>query len=249
MKGEMNLLMNIQVLIIDDEIISLENSKQKISLYVPIENIHVATNSIEVMRILKSKPIDMAFIDLEMPGTDGFTIANYVKETQPKAKFAFLTGHAEMGAKSYDYDALDFLCKPVDVLRLKKTFEKYEKTLSTGNVSNQIAIETSNGFVLVSPNDIRYIAKENRKVVIYCENAEYVVKSSLDEMETIFSDFNLYRVHQSYLVPLKNIVSIEQSNFGNTYIATLSDESKIPVSRWKYASLRKYLQTNGVTFI
>lgn len=242
--------MPVQVLIIDDDPVSLENSRQKIALFTAEENICTAMDSVEVMRILKSKPVDLVFIDLEMPDTDGFAIADFIQQAQPKAKYVFLTGHTEMGAKSYDYEPLDFLCKPVDTLRLKKTFDRFENLrTSSGFSKKQVAIESNNGFVLVSPADIRYIARESRKVIIHCKGKDYVVKSSLDEMETVFSDFDLYRVHQSYLVPIQNISSVMQADFGNTYSATLKDGTQIPVSRWKYAALREHLFSGGVQFV
>ncbi len=108
--------------------------------------------------------MDLVFIDREMPDTDGFSIADYVRDIQPKAKCVFLTGHTELGAKSYEYEPLDFLCKPVDILRLRKTFDRYERTRSAGGpATEQIGIESTTGFVLLSPADILYITRENRK--------------------------------------------------------------------------------------
>lgn len=120
----------IQVLIVDDEPICLEQSRQKIALYVGEEHICTAQNAVEVMEILRNTAVDLAFVDVEMPDTDGFSIIEYLRSTQPGAKSVFLTGHTELGAKSYDYEPLDFLCKPLDTLRLKKTFERFERSRS-----------------------------------------------------------------------------------------------------------------------
>lgn len=240
----------IQILIVDDDPISLEQSRQKIALYAGGGQIHTARNGMEVMEVLRDTAIDLAFVDVEMPDTDGFSVVNYIRETQPRAKYVFLTGHAELGAKSYDYEPLDFLCKPLDALRLKKTFERFEHSRSQNRYArDQVAVEGANGFVLISPADILYIARENRKAVIHCKTESHTVKYSLDELEAIFSDFGLFRIHQSYLVPLDRIARVMKAEFGKTYSATLTDGTQVPVSRGKYGQLREYLAGEGIQFL
>ena len=238
------------ILLVDDEPASMEQSRKMISLYAEEDHIHAASNSVEVMRILQSIPIDLAFVDIEMPDNDGFTIAGYIQSTQPKAKYVFLTGHTELGAKSYDYEPLDFLCKPVNVLRLQKTFQRFEKVVAQDrNAIDQIAIESTGGFVLIAPSEILYITRESRKVVIHCENQSYTVPNSLDEVELIFSEFNLFRCHQSYLVSLSHVASVAPASFGRTYCAVLRNGERVPVSRAKYAVMQERMKAYGVQFL
>lgn len=238
------------ILIIDDEPVSMEQSRQMVSLYVDPDSIHTASNSVEVMRILQSVPIDLAFVDIEMPDNDGFTIAGYIQSAQPKASYVFLTGHTELGAKSYDYEPLDFLCKPLNALRLQKTFQRFEKSRPRSRaLLEQIAVESASGFVLVSPAEIIYITRESRKTVLYCQKQRYTVKTSLDELELIFSDYDLFRCHQSYLISLHQVAGVTHSDFGRTYWAVLKSGQRIPVSRGKYAAIQEKLRENGVQFL
>lgn len=242
--------MQINILLVDDEPDSMEQSREMIALYADSRRIYSASNSVEVMRVLQSVPIDLAFVDIEMPDNDGFTIAGYIQSTQPRAKYVFLTGHTELGAKSYDYEPLDFLCKPVNALRLQKTFQRFEKSRAPGrNAMEQIAIESTAGFVLVSPAEILYVTRENRKIVVYCEKQSYTVKNSLDELELIFSEYGLFRCHQSYLVSLRHVAGAAQSDFGRTYWAVLKSGQRVPVSRGKYAALQARLRDCGVQFL
>lgn len=242
--------MRVNVLVIDDDPVALEQSRQKISIYAEPEKIYTAENVVEVMRLLQSIPMDLVFIDVEMPDADGFAIADYLSSAQPKASYVFLTGHTEMGAKSYDYEPLDFLCKPVSVLRLEKTFERFKKSrMANRSGREQIAVECTTGFVLIAPSDIWYITRESRKTVLYCREERYEVKNSLDELELIFADFPLFRCHQSYLVALPKVTGVTQASFGRTYWAALEDGRRIPVSRGKYAALRERLQKEGTYFL
>lgn len=238
------------VLLVDDEPASMEQSRKMLLLYAEEQRIYSACNSVEVMRVLQSVPIDLAFVDIEMPDNDGFTIAGYIQDTQPRAKYVFLTGYTELGAKSYDYEPLDFLCKPVNAIRLQKTFQRFEKARSqAGNSIDQIAIESTSGFVLISPAEIMYVTRENRKIVVYCEKQSYTVKNSLDELELIFSEYGLFRCHQSYLVSLYDVTGVTQSDFGRTYWAVLRNGQRVPVSRGKYAAMQARLRERGVQFL
>lgn len=242
--------LRINVLIVDDDPVSLEQSRETVLLFVPAEKVYTAVNSVEVMRILQSVPIDLAFVDIEMADTDGFAMAGYIQSAQPRARYAFLTGHTELGAKSYDYEPLDFLCKPVNPLRLKKTFERFEKSRAPRHGSNeQIAIETTAGFVLISPADVLYVTRESRKTVIVCNTQRYLVKNPLEELELIFGEFDLFRCHQSYLVSLPHISSAVQADFGRTYWAILDNGNRVPVSRNRYADMRRRLGEYGVHFL
>ena len=147
----------IHVLLLDDEPASLEASGRKIAMYVPEDHIHMARTAMEAMQMLKTQPIALAFLDVEMPETNGFSVAEFLHTSYPEVRYVFLTGHAEMGAKSYDYEPLDFLCKPLDVVRLQKTFERFERTVQTPPSHSKIAVATASGFVLMDPADILYL--------------------------------------------------------------------------------------------
>ena len=238
------------VLVIDDDPVALEQSRSKIALYVPPEKIFTAENAVEVMRILKSVPVDLVFIDMELPDTDGFSLADYVSAAQPKAKYVFLTGHVELGAKSYEYEPLDFLCKPLDVLRLQKTFDRYERSRSPGRYTKeQIALESTSGFMLISPADVLYITRESRKTVICCAGGSHTAANTLDELELIFSDYGFFRCHQSYLISLAHVTGIKKSEFGKTYTATLDNGAQVAVSRHRYAPLKERLSEYGTQFV
>ena len=241
---------DLHVLLLDDEPVSLEHSKAALCSFVPEANIFGAHSAVEAMGILKEQSIEMAFLDLEMPDTDGFSVAEYIHSAYPQIKVVFLTGHVEMGAKSFDYEPFDFLGKPVDVMRLQKTLKRYEAAMSdAGGKKELVAVDTGTGLVLLQPEDIVYIAKEHRRTVIHCAGKNYTVQYSLEEMERIFGDYGLFRTHQSFLVPLSKIVSVQLADFGKTYTVRLVDGSQVPMSRIQYSKLRGHLTARGIRIL
>lgn len=245
--------MSPNILIVDDDENSLRLSLTAMEALTDPARIHCARTAAETMVALAAEKIDLVFLDIDMPDTSGFSIADYLRQNYPQIKYVFLTGYVDFAARSYDYEPLDFLTKPIDLMRLRKTLERYESRSQQQGADysrERIAVETSIGFVLLSPSEISYAGKEHRAVKLYRTGGEeYVVRHSLDELESIFSDFGFFRIHQSYLASLSNIISVQPSRFGKTYEAVLSDQTRLPVSRDKYQKLRSFLISKGIQFI
>lgn len=242
----------IRTLIVDDDENSLHFSRSTMEQLVEPGCIHCAQTAAETMRILTEQPIDLVFLDINMLDTNGFSIADYIRQHFPQVKYVFLTGHVDYAAQGYDYEPLDFLTKPVDIMRLQKTLERYEaQSQQSRDISKErVVVDTKEGFVLISPSEIVYMTTEHRMVKVCCQDGqEYFVHHTLDEMEDIFSEYGFFRTHQSYLAPLSAIVAVRSSRFGKTYEAVLSCGAHIPVSRDKYQKLRNYLVSRGVQFI
>lgn len=241
---------DLRVLVLDDEPVSMEQSRAALMAFLPEENIYCAASIVEAMGILGFHPVEIVFLDIEMPDTDGFSVAEYIHSSYPHVKVVFLTGHVELGAKSFDYEPFDFLGKPIDVMRLRKTLSRFEASTQDSAFSRElVAVSTGAGLVMLSPSDILYIAKEKRRTVIHCASQDYAVQYSLEEMEAIFSDYGLFRTHQSFLVPLSKIISIQSAEFGKTYVATLSGGVQVPVSRIQFSKLRGHLTAQGIRIL
>lgn len=232
---------NLNVLLLDDEPGSLACSQLALAHFVPRESIFCADTVEQAVEILQSQSIQMAFLDVELTHSNGFALCDYIHQNYPQIAVVILTGHVDLGAQSYDYQPFDFLTKPVDLLRMEKTFRRYRQR-QAGAESRRVMIESGPGFILVDPRDILYIVKEGSACQVHCVGGEqYRVSHSLDRLETMLAGYDFFRTHQSYLVPVSRIQQVQSTRFGNTYEARLDDGSSVPVSRNKYAKLKEYI--------
>ena len=156
-----------EVLLLDDEEASLELSRQAIARYISDQSIYLATTVEEAIDILQERQIGLAFLDVELKSSDGFSFCQYIHQKYPKVKVVILTGHVDFGAKSYDYEPFDFLVKPVDLLRLERTFSRFAKRKKEENAS-RLVIETSTGFAMLNMYEIIYIAKNGNICEVHC---------------------------------------------------------------------------------
>lgn len=237
------------VLLVDDQPVAAQNSIEALRHYVAKEKICFVSNGAEARKLLDTGQFELVFLDIDMPDDSGFSIAAYIDRMEKKVPYVFLTGYANFAAESYDYEPLDFLTKPVDVRRMGKTFERLEKKQQGGD-PGKIAVRSGQEYVFVNPFQIRYICKEKRKIWIRCKNGEeYQIYSSMEELEAIFADYGFFRCHQSFLIGVSSIKKMGASLFGQTYEAVLDDGTVVPVSRSKYAKLKKILEEKGVFFV
>lgn len=235
-----------QVLLLDDEQAPLELSRRAIARHVPEDAIHTAGTVEEAMDILAAKPIGLAFLDVELKSGDGFTLCQYIHRQYPAVTVVFLTGHVDFGAKSYDYEPFDFLVKPVDALRLERTFSRFLQ-MQKEKDGGRLMIETNAGFVLLETSDVLYISKRGNNCHVHClSGQEHRVSCTLDKLEGMLEGKGFFRTHQSFLVPIARIRQVRATRFGNSYEACLDGDTTVPVSRNKYAPLKEFLLRGSV---
>ena len=237
------------ILLVDDQEIPAQESIRSLEHFVPRECIHYVSSAAEAMDYLRERGADLVFLDIDMPGTSGFSLAEYMTMHHKEVPYVFLTGYANFAAKSYDYEPVDFLTKPIDLVRLRKTFERLDKT-ETKPESGRIALHTKQGYMLIDPRNILHISKVRRKVQLVCKDGrQLTVNNALEELEVILSDWGFFRCHQSYLIRLEDIQEIVPNSFGQTYDAVLANGVTVPISRSKTQALREALQNQGVRFL
>lgn len=244
----------LSVLVIDDDEISLEATKEALGYYIPKEKIFCTTDMKSAILILKSEAINLILLDIEMKINNGFEVAQFLKREYPGIPFIFLTGHTQFALEGYAYAPLDFLTKPVNLLRLKEALEKASeknKANAAASGGKKIGINVEGGFTLLNIDEIIYIEKKMRKVYIYSKNGElHITRYTMEQLQNIFEEFDFFRTHQSFLVPIKQISNVEIDEFRNSYIIHLKDSNvTVPLSRNKYGEFKETLKAKGIRFV
>lgn len=238
-----------KILLVDDQPTAAQASIDALTNFVSKDQILYASTAAQAIQILDSTPLAAAFLDIDMPDTKNFSLAKYIDQKHKGLPYVFLTGYANFAAESYDYEPLDFLTKPIDVVRLEKTFARLAQKKEE-IPSGKIAIRSKNDYILVDPQEISYIFRNQRKSQINCLDGKTLfVSATIEELELIFEDYNFFRCHKSYLIPCGQIVQVRSGQYGRTYEAVLTDDSVIPISRNRYPALREKLERLGVRFL
>lgn len=246
----MNLQINI--LLVDDESLCLDSTKASLSKFSYANVVGAASSAEEAINILQKYEVDLVFLDIEMKDTNGFELAKHINSIYPNTMIIFLTGHTSFALTGYEYQPVDFLIKPVNILRLEQALIRVKnlKYNIKEKKETKIGINIEGGFEIINVNDICYIEKIGRKVYIVCESGEkFNSRDSLQKLENIFGNYGFYRSHQSFLVPIEKIKSIQVDEFKRSYTLKLDNvKEKLPLSRDKYNEVKELLLKKGMKF-
>ncbi len=234
------------VFIIDDERLARQELREMLANYKQVNILAEFDNSEEAIEAINSQKPDLIFLDIHMPGKDGFALLqslNYVPNV------IFVTAYDEYALKAFEVSALDYLVKPVEQARLKAAIEKIELLLEANpsNSNNDLLDENDQVFVkdgekcwFVQLKDIRLFESEGNYVRVYFESYKPLILKSLNNLSERLNEKNFFRASRKHIVNLKWIDKIENW-FNGGLMVTLKDGTKVEVSRRQSAKFKEML--------
>jgi len=124
--------MMIRTILVDDEPLAIKGLEMRLEAFDDIEIIERCANGREAIRAIKTHKPDVVFLDIQMPGFDGFSVVNGLADIEPPL-VVFVTAYNEFALKAFDAHAVDYLMKPVDETRLAATMERVRQRLAEKN--------------------------------------------------------------------------------------------------------------------
>lgn len=180
------------------------------------------STALEAFNYLKDNAVDIAFLDVEMPG---MTAIELIKALPKKPVIVLLTANPAYAVDAFDLNVADYIVKPVTLARLLQAIEKATSLLSKVKQERKepeqpfLFIKEKNVLKKVALHDILFIEAMGDYIKIHCTDKWYTANSSLRAMEEKYGRYFL-KVHRSYLVSLSKIESIDESviNIGKNMI-------------------------------
>lgn len=230
------------VLLIDDERLAREELKSMLSKYSFLEIVGEAKNPEEGIEKIKEYQPDLIFLDIQMPGMDGFEMLQKLDEMP---KVIFVTAYDEHAVKAFEINALDYLLKPIDPIRLNETLQKLqqseeefssrlngiesrkEKVLSVGD---RIFIKDGEKCWYIDIQTVRMFESDGNYVKVYFDTFRPLILRSLNSLEERLDSKHFFRANRKYIINLNWISKIENW-FNGGLLVTLKEGEKIEISR------------------
>ncbi len=246
----------IRTILVDDELKSLKALAIELQTYCPdLEIIATYQSSSEALQGIKKLRPSLVFLDIQMPGMNGFELLQKFGEFD--FHVIFVTAFDEYAVRAFEFNAIDYLMKPVRKIKLIQAVEKVKNAeeskmnqaelqalvnnlkLQQGNVIETLAIPTSTVYEMIHIDEIKYLHAQNNYTWIYRVNgAKHLVSKPIKYIEEMLTFPQFYRTHKSYVVNVKKAVRFIRA--GGGYLV-LNDETEIPVSRSKKEGLMRLL--------
>jgi two-component system, LytTR family, response regulator len=226
-----------KALIVDDERLARLELKRLLEPFKEIEVVGEAANAEEAkVQISQSDP-DVIFLDIQMPGKNGFEL---LEELDSVPDIIFTTAYDEYALKAFEYNAMDYLLKPIEPKRLeeavKKVLSRTEKEklpAVSGNVlteNDQVFVKDGEKCWFVKLSNVRLFESEGNYVRLYFDENKPLILRTLNYLDERLDDKDFFRANRKHIINLKWVENIETWLNGGLLVK-LRGGYKIEVSR------------------
>jgi two-component system LytT family response regulator len=180
--------MTIRTIIVDDEKLAVQGLQLRLEPYSDIEIIETCANGREAIRAIKTLKPDLVFLDIQMPGFDGFSVVKGVMEIDPPL-FVFVTAFQEHAIRAFEANAVNYLMKPVDEDKLADTMERVRTRLSEKRSAEE-AEKLKDVLAEVAPESLEELASEGEvnaryEKIINVKDRGQIFRVDVDSIEHI----------------------------------------------------------------
>lgn len=235
-----------RVVIVDDESHAIDGIRAVLSKDKRIDVLAGINNSKEAVAfILENKP-DLVFLDIQMPGMNGFDVIKALKAENVSPAVIFVTAYDRFAIDAIKMAAFDYLLKPIDTKELERCLDRYfsvvaneEQTaryvnlLESMNPNRKVKFTTSGGFLMINMNDILYIQADwNYAKIFLSKNHSETLTMNLGAVEKILPATIFMRINRSVIVNLNHLYRVKR--MARQCVLTKDDveyEFPIPISR------------------
>lgn len=196
---------------IDDEFPATQVIESFVNKMPELQLIKAFTNPKEALQFINNNPVDILFIDIQMPELSGI---EFIQSLRTKPKIIFTTAYDNYAVDGFQLEAIDYLLKPFSFDRFAKATNKAIKQIELETVSNSIATSDQERFITVKADyklhkvnlkDIDYIEGLKAYVSIFVKGKRLIVLESLKNLEEELPNDLFLRVHKSFIIPLQKI--------------------------------------------
>jgi two-component system LytT family response regulator len=224
----------IKAIIVEDELNAREELEFLLNQIGGVEVVKKCANALEGIKAVNTLKPDLMFLDIQLPVIDGFEMLSMIEESLIP-QVVFVTAYDEFAVKAFEKDALDYILKPVELQRLKKTVEKVTKAIEANSkpeieipALKKIPVYGNRRIKLVEIDSVELVRSDQTGVYLHCaEGKKCYSELTLKALET---RTNFFRCHKQFLVNLSKITELILEENSSGKVKTTSGYT-VPVSR------------------
>ncbi|OQP51331.1 LytTR family transcriptional regulator [Niastella yeongjuensis] len=212
----------IKCIIVDDEPLALDILEKHIAAFPQLQLVRRCRNALEAFDALHAEPIDLVFLDIQLPSISGIDFIRSLKE--PPAVI-FITAYAEYAITGFELEAIDYLLKPVTPERFNKSINKLLKQKQPEPVASPkdyTYFKVAGNLIKIMHTDLLVVKSVKDYLLLKTKRGNHLTHMTMKNLEALLPAEHFIRVHRSYLVNRQAI-----TRFGRQYI-TIGEE-RIPI--------------------
>ena len=241
-------------MIADDEPAARRGVRQLLAAFPDFTVAGECRNGAEVLAALETSLPDVLFLDIQMPGVDGFeVIKRRTVERMPAV--VFLTAFDQFAIRAFETEALDYLVKPVSEARFAATIRRLQKRLRLSSQATPasvrdetIVVTTARGATVLHLNEIDWIEAAGNYTKLWVGTRSYFLRESLQVLEERVQQHGFVRAHRRALVRLDGVRELRRTRTGASF-AILGSGVRVPISRRRVAAFSAAVRQLGAAAV
>jgi two-component system LytT family response regulator len=251
----------IRTLIVDDEPLAREGVRLHLEEHSDFEVIGECGSGEEAVARIEADDPDLVFLDVQMPGLDGFGVLESLGASNHLPAVVFITAYDQFALRAFEAHALDYLLKPLEAERFSKALDRVRAQLQTRaqtpmeeRLRNLLAslgakesylermIARTNGKIIVlRVDDVDWIEAAANYVRVHIAQKQYLVRETMTHLEARLDPERFLRIHRSIIVRKDRIKELEPL-FQGDYSLVLTDGTRLTSSRGYRDKIQQFLQ-------
>ena len=239
--------MTVTCLIVEDEPLARNLLTEYVKKVPSLQLVGASSNAMDALEILRKQPVDLLFLDIQMPEITGIT---FLKILQKKPLVIFTTAYSQYALEGYELDVVDYLLKPITLERFLKAVDKAILRLQAAN--QQVTLPTQSSgtplpdFVFVKDgtkmvkvhlDDVLYVEGMKDYVTIHTRDKKITTLQRMKSLEEQLPSDKFIRIHHSYIIALKAIDAVHKNE-------VQIGQALLPVSDSYKKAFREFIEKN-----
>jgi two-component system LytT family response regulator len=236
--------MTLRALIVDDEPVA----RRRLRTLLQAERVDIlaeCADGAEAIDAIRRRRPDVVFLDVQMPGLDGFDVVEGLDADEQPA-IVFVTAYDQYAVRAFEVHAVDYLLKPFERARLRRTLDRLAQqrdrraegrrvhaaveSVRSQQPLRRVLVRSSGRLYAVRVDDIEWIAAAGHYVELHAGNATHLVRDSISALEPRLDPARFVRIHRSVVVNVDHIREM-QSAFHGEFVVTLHSGARLRCSR------------------
>jgi len=232
----------LNVLVVDDELPVLDELAFLLGRDPRVTSVVTAASGADALRVLQERAVDAVFLDVAMPGLSGLDVAGLLAQFRRRPPVVFVTAHDDHAVEAFDLEAVDYVLKPVDAVRLHEAVRRVLAATRTEHAEEQVPVERGGVTRFVPVSQIRYVEAEGDYARLHTDTESHLVRVPLAQLEQDWADSGFVRIHRSLLVA---IAYVDELRVDAGRCAVVIAGRELQVSRRHTRELRDLLVRNA----
>ena len=240
--------MSVKVVIVDDEPLARERIRELLAGRDELRVVGEGRDGEEALRVIREVSPDLVFLDVQMPGVDGFELLSLLEPAETPA-VVFVTAYDDFAVRAFEVNALDYLVKPFNRARFDAALARALSRLRAPEPKQlravmrpltRFVVRSGEAISFVRPADVTWLESAGNYVRLHTAGGSHLMRGTIRDVEERLDPEQFVRVHRSTIVNLDAIDKLEP-HFHGEFVITLRDGTRVTSSRTYSGRLREVL--------